>query len=277
MNRIGLAVMAVGLVGLVAPDVQANRCLVQDDSAGRSLQPGGSGGGETSGTRLWVARYRLLPAGSVLIENIQGDIDIEGWDRAEVQVAVIKKAAGPEANPDDVHIDVESRDQRLVLRTVYPGQSAESVRVDYRLRVPRQVRLERLRTVDGSIKVKQIEGSVDARTLNGNIEQLEVSGSVVARAINGNIAVSLRALPEPPAPVDLDTVNGHLLLSLPPQANADLQLSTVAGRVDSRYTFTVSDVPGDTTWRTRLGRGGTAVRLRTIRGDIRVTENEELL
>ena len=276
MRRIALAVMAVGLVGLVPPDVQANRCLVQDDPAGRSSRPGGAGGG-TSEARLWLASYPLMPAGSVVVENVQGDIDIEGWDRAEVQVAVIKKAGGPGANPDDVHIDVESHDRRLVLRTVYPGQSADPVRVDYRLRVPRQVRLERLRTVDGSIKVKQIEGSVDARTLNGNIEQLEVSGSVVARAINGNIAVSLRALPEPPAPIDLDTVNGHLLLSLPSGANADLQLSTVAGRVDSRYTFTVSDVPGDNTWRTRLGRGGTVVRLRTIRGDIRVTENEELL
>jgi hypothetical protein len=274
VRRIALAVMAMGLAGLVAPDVQANRCLVQDDAAGRSLRPSGAGGGAPE-ARLWVARYPLMAAGSVVVENIQGDIEIEGWDRAEVQVAVIKKAGGPGANPDDV--DVESQDHRLVLRTVYPGQSAESVRVDYRLRVPRQVCLERLRTVDGSIKVKQIEGSVDARTLNGNIEQLDVSGSVVARAINGNIAVSLRALPQPPGPVDLDTVNGCLLLSLPSEANADLQLSTVAGHVDSPYTFTVSDVPGDNTWRTRLGRGGTVVRLRTVRGDIRVMENEELL
>ena len=217
-----------------------------------------------------------LPA-AVIIENIQGDIIVEGWDRAEVQVAVIKKAGGPDANPDDVHIAVESRDQRLVLHTVYAGQATEPVRVDYRLRVPRQVRLKRLRTVDGSIKVQQIEGSVDARTLNGDIEQSNVSGSVVARALNGSIAVSLRALPDPPGLISLDTVNGYLLLDQPSGANADLQLSTVAGRVDSSYTLTVSDVPGDTTWRARLGRGGTVVHLRTIRGDIRVTENEELL
>ena len=276
MKRIGLAVMVLGLVGLVALDVQANRSLMQDDSLVRALRPEGGGGG-TSGARVWEARYRLLPAGSVIIENIQGDIIVEGWDRAEVQVAVIKKAGGPDANPDDVHIAVESRDQRLVLHTVYAGQATEPVRVDYRLRVPRQVRLKRLRTVDGSIKVQQIEGSVDARTLNGDIEQSNVSGSVVARALNGSIAVSLRALPDPPGLISLDTVNGYLLLDLPSGANADLQLSTVAGRVDSSYTLTVSDVPGDTTWRARLGRGGTVVHLRTIRGDIRVTENEELL
>jgi DUF4097 and DUF4098 domain-containing protein YvlB len=149
--------------------------------------------------------------------------------------------------------------------------------VDYRLWVPRQVRLERLQTIAGNIGVHGIEGSVDARTLSGNIEERNISGSVVAAAINGSVAVSFRALPEPAAPVRLDTVNGHIFLSLPPGANADLQLSTVAGRIDSKYVFAVSDVPGDTSWRTRLGRGGVQVRLRTVRGNIRVTESEELL
>jgi hypothetical protein len=227
--------------------------------------------------QVWSARYPLPPAGIVAVENVQGDIDVEAWDRAQVEVVVVKTSLGPYANPDDVRIEVESTGRALTLRTLYLGQAGEPVRVDYRLRVPRQVRLERLRTVEGSITVREIEGSVDASTLNGNIEQRNISGKAVARALNGNVAVSLRALPEPAAPVQLETVNGHIFLSLPSGTNADLLLTTVAGRVDSRYTFTVSDVPGDTTLRTRLGRGGTAVRLRTIRGDIRVTENEELL
>lgn len=275
MKRVGLAVPLVGLVILAMAPARVNPYFARENSTGSSLRSGTSGA--TPDLRALVARYPLPPAGSVSVENVQGDIEVEGWDRAEVEVAVIKRAAGPAANPDDVHIEVEARERRLVLRTVYPGQSEEPVRVDYRLRVPRQVRLDHLRTVDGSIRVRRIEGSVKAHTLYGDIEQMDVSGSVEARAISGNIAVSLRALPEPPGAVYLDTVNGHVFLSLPSDANADLQLSTVAGRVDSRYALAVSDVPGDNTRRTRLGRGGTAVRLRTIRGDIHVTENEELL
>jgi hypothetical protein len=227
--------------------------------------------------QVWSARYPLPPAGVVAVENVQGDIDVEAWDRAEVEVVAVKTALGLGANPDDVRIEVESSSRALTLRTLYLGQADEPVRVDYRLRVPRQVRLERLRTVEGSITVREIEGSVDASTLNGNIEQRNTSGSVVARAINGNVAVSLRALPERAAPVQLDTVNGHIFLSLPARANADLQLSTVAGRIESKYVFAVSEVPGDTSWHTRLGRGGVQVRLRTVRGNIRVTESEELL
>lgn len=227
--------------------------------------------------QVWSARYPLPPAGVVAVQNVQGDIDVEAWDRAEVEIVVVKTALGLGANPDDVRIEVESRGRALTLRTLYLGQADEPVRVDYRLRVPRQVRLERLRTIEGSIGVRGVEDSVDASTLNGNIEQRNISGSVVARALNGNITVSLRALPEPAAPVLLDTVNGHIFLALPARANADLELTTVAGRIDSKYVFAVSEVPGNASWRTRLGRGGVQIRLRTVRGNIRITESEDLL
>lgn len=227
--------------------------------------------------QAWSGRYPLPPGGVVAVENVQGDIDVEAWDQAAVEVAVVKTAFGEGANPDDVRIEVESGGRALTFRTLYLAPAEEPVRVDYRLRVPRQVQLKRLQTMEGSITVSGIEGSVDARTLNGNIDQRSISGSVVARAINGNVVVTLRALPERAAPVQLDTVNGHIFLSLPPQANADLQLSAVAGRIEGNYAFAVSEVPGDTSWRTRLGRGGVQVRLRTVRGNIRVAESEELL
>ena len=227
--------------------------------------------------RVWTARYALEPAGQITVENVQGNITVEGWDRAEVAVSVFKSAASPQAHLDDVGVEVEAGDHALKLRTVYPGESKEAVRVDYRLRVPRQVRLDRLRTLGGDISVRDIEGSVDARTLNGNIRQSAIRGSVVARAINGNVAVSFRALPERSQPVQLETVNGTIRVSLPPRADADLQLSTLAGRVESKYAFSVSEAPGDSALKSRVGQGGVQVRLRTVRGDIQVTENEDLL
>jgi hypothetical protein len=211
------------------------------------------------------------------VENVQGDIAVEAWDRAEVEVVVVKTVSATGANPEDVRVGVERGDRTLTLRTLYNGQSEKPIRVDYSLRVPRQVRLDHLQTVEGNITVRDLEGAVDARTLNGNIEQTNISGSVAARAVNGSIAVSLRALPESSDTVLLDTLNGHLFLALPPEANADLKLSTVAGRIDTRYAHSVSEVPGDNSWKIRLGRGGAKVRLRTVRGNIRVVENNDAL
>jgi hypothetical protein len=275
MKRLRWPGFLLGLMVTAAVPIDAKQCLTREEPERRII-----GGAPISGIpsgRVTVARYPLEPAGSVTIDNIQGDISVEAWDRAEAEVAVVKQALGATANPDDVHIDVAADGRKLALRTLYPKQSEEPVRVSYRLRVPRQVRLERLRTVVGSVRVRDIEGAVDARTLNGGIEGVNLTGSVVARAINGSIAVSLRALPEGAPPVRMETVNGHLYLGLPAEANADLQLTTVAGRIEGNYSFKVSEAPGDASWRTTLGHGGTPIRLRTVRGNIQVAESEETL
>ena len=224
----------------------------------------------------WSSRFPLQPGGTVRVENVQGDIAVEAWDRAEVEVSAIKTSSGAGGHPEDVEIAVEQGEGRLTLRTLYPKQSEEPVRVDYYLRVPRQVRLDHLQTVEGNITVRNLEGSVDARTLNGNIEQANITGSAAARAVNGSIAVSLRALPEPTDSVHLDTINGDLFLALPPEVNADLKMATVAGRVDSRYAYSVSEAPGDSSRKIRLGRGGSQVHLRTVRGNIRVVGSDEV-
>lgn len=227
--------------------------------------------------RAWYGLYPLSPGGSVAVENIQGEVSVEGWDRAEVEITAAKIGSGQGDNLEGVRVVTEIGDRSLKFRTVYPPHLEKPVRVNYCLRVPRQVRLSSLRTLEGNIAVHDVEGSVDARTLSGNIEQMDVTGRVVARALTGSILVSLRALPVGTAPLLLDTVNGNVVLLLPPRANADLELTTVAGTVEGNYAFQISSIPGDSTRRTRVGLGGVTVSLRTVRGSIRVAERDELL
>ena len=227
--------------------------------------------------RAWYGRYPLPVGGSLVVENIQGEISVAGWDRAEVEVTAVKIGTGRGEDLDDVRVVVELGLQTLKIRTVYPLRLDETVRVNYRLHVPRQVRLSWLRTLEGNISVHDIEGSVDARTLSGNIEQTDVTGRVVARTLTGSILVSLRALPASTDPLLLDTVNGNIALLLPPRPNADLELSTVAGTIEGDYTYEVSSTPGDSTRRARLGLGGVTISLRTVRGSIRVAQRNDCL
>jgi len=213
----------------------------------------------------------------VAVENVQGEVSVEGWDRAEVEITAAKIGSGQGDHLDDVRVVTELGVRSLTFRTVYPPHLEEPVRVNYRLRVPRQVRLSSLRTLEGNIAVHDVEGYVDARTLSGNIAQMNVTGRVVARALTGSIFVSLRALPLGTAPLLLDTVNGNVVLLLPPRSNADLELSTVAGTIEGNYAFQISSIPGDSTRRTRVGLGGVTVSLRTVRGSIRVAERDDLL
>jgi DUF4097 and DUF4098 domain-containing protein YvlB len=225
--------------------------------------------------RVWAKHFPLAPGGSVSVENVQGSVLVEGWDRAEVEATVAIRSQGASDSIDEVDVAVEARSGSLAFHTLNPAGLDEPVRVDYRLRVPRQVRLEQLSTLEGDIAVRDVEGAVKARSLHGDIEGVNVAGSVVARALTGNILVTLRRLPDPQFPIQLETLNGNVDLLLPARANADLALTTVAGRILGDYAFQVSSVPGDSTRRTRLGEGDVQVELRTVRGNIRVGQRDE--
>jgi len=225
--------------------------------------------------RVWAKRFPLPPGGRVSVENVHGSVLVEGWDHAEVEATVAMRSQSPSDRLDDVEVAVEVRAGSLAFHTLYPADLDEPVRVDYRLRVPRQVRLEQLSTLEGNIVVRDVEGAVKARSLHGDIEEVNVAGSVVARALTGNILVSLRRLPDRQFPVKLETLNGNVDLLMPAQANADLELTTVAGKILGNYAFEVSSVPGDSTRRARLGEGGVRVELRTVRGNIWVGQRDE--
>ena len=220
--------------------------------------------------KVWTTNYPLAPGGEVAVTNVQGSIVVEGWDRPEVELTAVQLVS---AGSTEAAIGVERGRDRLAVRTLYPAENPEPVEVNYFLRVPRQVRLQELLTVNGDIQVRNVEGAVAARTLNGNIEQEGTVGSVRARALNGNIHLAVRALPSRKDELNLETINGHIQLLLPSRTDADLEMNTVAGRVESQLLFTASDTPGDNALRARLGRGGSRVRLRTVRGNISVGEN----
>ncbi len=226
--------------------------------------------------RIWSATYPLKPGGRVQVANVQGSITVEGWDRAEIEVTAVQTPGTAEGG--EPVVGVERGPDWISLRTLYPADGAEPVRLDYYLRVPRQVLLDELLTVNGRVRVRDIEGRVVARTLNGDIEQERIAGSVTARALNGSIRLALRALPGRSAELSLETVNGDLLVLVPPRADADLELSTVAGRVENQFVLTASDsgsADGGMR-RARLGRGGPTLKLRTVRGNIRIGQNVDV-
>jgi hypothetical protein len=225
--------------------------------------------------RVWERRFDLPPGGHISVVNVQGSVLVEGWDRAEVEATVAMRSKAPTDQLDDVQVAVETSRGGVAFHTLYPSGLDTPIRVDYRLRVPRQIRLDELSTLEGEIVVRDVDGAIEAHNLHGDIEGINVSGSVVAHALTGNILFSLRALPDRRLPFALATLNGNVDLLLPAQANADLELSTVAGNIVGDYPFQVSSTPGDSTRHTQLGAGGVRVELRTVRGNIRVGQRDD--
>ncbi len=227
--------------------------------------------------RVWSKRFDLSPGGHVSVVNVQGSVMVEGWDRAEVEAAVAMRSKTPTDQLSEIQVAVEARDGGIEFHTLYPKGLDTPIRVDYRLRVPRQIHLDQLSTLRGDIVVHDVDGSIEAHSLHGDIAGINVSGSVVAHALTGNIMVSLRTMPGIHLPLQLATIDGNVDLSMPPEANSNLDLSTVAGNIFGGYPIQVESTPGDSTRHAQVGVGGVKVELRTVRGNIRISQREREL
>jgi hypothetical protein len=227
--------------------------------------------------KISTATYPLPPGGHVSVINVRGTIQVEGWDRSMVELRVLKTAPDGCGCLDKAAMIAVPAEGGWSFHTLYLEDTRQPVQVDYQLMVPRQVHLGELRTVQGEIVVRDVEGSVMAETLDGDIREVGVAGQVSARSLNGNIEVSLRRLPLSGSGLSFETVNGSVDLTLPPRPNADLELSTVEGNVVTPYALQVSSHPGDLAERCELGRGGLSIQLKTIRGNIHVAERHQIL
>jgi hypothetical protein len=217
-----------------------------------------------------------LPAGGVFsLANVNGSVVVEGWSREEVQVSAIATAPSDAANRSGVKIDVLAQPGAVAVRTIYPEGEGVDVSVEFHVRVPRRVILAGVVTVNGSVRVRGVEGAGDLRTVNGNVEMFDGAGHFDARSTNGNIYMELRRLGDAgesqnAEPATLETVNGTVVLSLPAETDSDLEINSLNGDFSSELPVERRASSGGRELRCRLGAGGSPLRIRTMNGAVRL-------
>ena len=223
-----------------------------------------------AGDQFFQKSYPLPSGGSFLLENVNGSIQIDGWARDEVEVRAVKIAQYDSRDLTQVKIDVENRPGQVFVRTLYPQGKGAEVLVKYHVYVPSRVLLSAIETVNGDVLVRGIAGAGDLRSVNGNVEVLGSSGWFNARTTNGNLRLELSKL-RAGAPMNLETVNGSVVLGLPPNADANLTVLHMNGGFSSELPMT--SAMGAATARSfhaKLGAGGGEISVRTVNGGIRL-------
>jgi hypothetical protein len=211
----------------------------------------------------------LAAGGALHLENVNGSIDVRAWDRAEVQIYAVKRAGRSNDDLALVNIDVESTLGRVSIVTRYPSDQGVDVSVDYRIRVPRRVMLENITTVNGVIHVTDVDGGGQLHTVNGDVEVLDCAGGFSARTTNGNIHEELRLL-NAKAQVDLESMNGTILVALPANAGADIDAQSLNGDFRTERPVTMNGAFSHGSFRGKLGAGGSPLRIRTVNGAIQL-------
>jgi putative adhesin len=213
--------------------------------------------------------YHLDSNGSFELQNVNGSVEIMGWDRDTVEVYAVKSAKSALADLSRVQIDVASAPDHLSVATRYPQEKSVEVAVEYHIRVPRHARLTQIGTVNGAVRASHMETTGALHSVNGNVEILDSAGGFSTHTTNGNLRLELLRL-EPGEPVDAVTVNGSIQVALEPNAGAALDVRTLNGDFRSDLPVYVQSAIGSRRFRGLLGHGGTQVTLRTVNGTIRI-------
>jgi len=217
------------------------------------------------------SRTLPLPSdGAFSVVNVNGSVEVEIWDRDEVQIDATKQAKDRETL-DRTQIEINASKGRIEVVTRLP-KGKQSGSVSYRVKVPAGVSVD-AKSVNGAVAVSGVLGGVDAQTTNGALTLREVAGEVEASTTNGALHVSHSALPSSGSH-RYSTTNGAVEVSLPSSASGNFTAKTVNGKIRTDFPLEVhttrwgrnSSIDGT------LGDGGASFDFQTVNGSIEIDE-----
>ena len=186
--------------------------------------------------------YKLNANGRFSVDNHNGRIEIESWDRNEVTIEVTERRGDRD---ERIIIKIDSSPDRIIVHTEYPDRErwgkwfqGERSKANYKIRVPREVSIF-TDSHNGDIKVRGITGEVESETHNGAIFLEDINGNVSAQSHNGDIELlSLTG--------DISTESHNGKLTIENAYSDNIRAGTHNGRIrgefvmdeDGRYEFT---------------------------------------
>jgi DUF4097 and DUF4098 domain-containing protein YvlB len=219
--------------------------------------------------------YPLAVGGRVALENVNGDVSIEVWEKDEVRVYAVKSASSTELL-SGLEVRVAAKKDEVRIDTRYPStrdshrEHHNSMKVEYTLTVPRTARLDDIDLVNGNLSVVGVEGGISVETVNGHVVVRDCAGDAEIGTVNGGIEARIDRLGSGNT-LEIESVNGRLELYLASNVGADLRADSVNGRLENdfgievrRGKFVGSDFNGS------VGGGGARVTLETVNGSINV-------
>ena len=211
--------------------------------------------------------YPFAQGGTLRIENVNGSVEIRGWDRDEIEIRAVKTALRAE-DLGLVQVDIKAGTDRMEIETRYPADQGVDVSVEYLIHVPRHMVIENAATVNGAVRVIGVEGSGELRTVNGDVEVSEAGGGFNARTTNGSIREELQSFAA--NPIALETMNGSVFVALPANAGAEVDAQSMNGEIRTQRPVMLKGSFSRGSFRGKLGAGGAALRIRTVNGAIQI-------
>ena len=258
MNRIGLAILALGLT--VTLPAWADE---------------------------WSKTYNLMGKPDLRIETSDADIRVTTGDQNTIQAKVIttryKIGEGGiriAEHQDGDHVDIDVRYPHHNFNIEWGQHHVEII-----IQMPREGKVN-LRTGDGKIEVNGLKGEMDLHSGDGSETLEAVDGKLHATTGDGHIRangrfdeldlktgdghVEVRAASGSSLATNwrLETGDGNVTLEVPGDMAADVDLHTSDGHIDLDMPVTTSGKMRENEIRGKLNGGGSLLSIRTGDGSI---------
>ncbi|RME00885.1 MAG: hypothetical protein D6814_02665 [Calditrichaeota bacterium] len=235
--------------------------------------------------------FTLEPGQHFYLRNKNGAVRIFGWDKKEVRVEAIKRVRAGSRNQAEeimreIKIDVTENKEGLSIETYIPrsgsrsflswlfdGFSSHSIEVKYTLWMPPDL-ISEIRTINGSISAKDLQGEVSLKSTNGRISVENASGLVQARTTNGSVSIELIKV-QPDAELRVRTTNGSIKLYLPEDFSGELTARTTNGSITTEFPVEVSGQFSRRRLHGWIGNGTAKCDLATTNGSIKILKIED--
>jgi DUF4097 and DUF4098 domain-containing protein YvlB len=201
--------------------------------------------------------FRVKKGQLLYLKSDMGSVEVESWNRNEVQIKVIKKAktysrreAKKAYENFEVRFDQNRRGVSVIAEYTGPKRwSKRKLNVRFEIMVPREFDLD-ISTAGGSISVDDLEGKIDLHTSGGSITVGRIEGPVNARTSGGSIRVTKAR-----GDVDVHTSGGSITIG---KTSGSLDAETSGGSI------TLDGVDGDTYVHT----SGGGLKLKDLAGNV---------
>ena len=233
---------------------------------------------------VWEKSFDVDEEVSLILENVNGSIEVEGWNENRIEIfAKIKVKAGSKNKAKKIfgkiEFDVEHNRDLVRVKADLPklrkeslfglfGSSNPSITITYRVKVPRKTALE-LVSVNGEIAAAGIKGDFFLKTVNGAIDLHSLGGEGGLKTVNGSVFCGLEEFAEG-AELKIKTVNGKVNVELPGETGAELDIKTMNGKVRTNFEMNRVRKIKRNRIQGEIGDGDGYIHIRTMNGGVTV-------
>ncbi len=126
----------------------------------------------------------VAPDATVEVSNVQGSVEVIGWDKKELQLV-----AELESDKDELEFEATERMVRIEIDRPHGKYHNEEDDAFLTLHVPKGVRLI-VDTVSADINVSGVRGEQNLQSVSGEVGTQAFDSSVTATAVSGEITIA---------------------------------------------------------------------------------------